>query len=62
MKTSFENRDFCKRCGHTNAVTATAYDEGFVSEAETVCNSCNYSGFWAYGFYEPDFTDETGLE
>ena len=58
----YENKSFCKKCGDKNQVKTTATDEGYTSEAKTKCNSCGYEGFWAYGWFEPDFTDEIGAE
>ena len=54
----YENKDFCKRCGDKNKVHVTATDEGHTSEARTICNSCEYRGYWAYGWFEPDETGE----
>ena len=43
----------CNYCGSLNTdVTATARDNGLVSEARQYCYSCGFEDYWSYGFYE----------
>jgi hypothetical protein len=53
MTTEYHEPSSCNACGiGVNKLKVTQSDAGYVSEAETVCQSCGHTDYWAYGFFE----------
>jgi len=50
--TKYHSLDSCNKCGGENDWDEVTTDGGHVSEANTKCNDCGFTDYWAYGFFE----------
>lgn len=55
--TGYDNVDVCICCGGKNEVTQKDHIENIMSEAETTCNDCNFSNYWAFGYFSKEKSD-----
>ena len=42
----------CNKCASVNEVTATGFEDGYMTECSTVCKKCEHVDCWSYGFFE----------
>lgn len=52
----------CNKCKGTNSLSRESFDNGYLCEAYTKCDSCGFEDFWAYGWFESGAEMESNCE
>ena len=48
----YDKKEICNSCGAHNEVKQIDGENGVVYECETICKSCGFEDYWAFGFFQ----------
>ncbi len=52
MKTIYDNKNICCKCGGRNSVKVKDQINHDICECETECEKCHHKDYWACGWFE----------